>query len=206
MTIINLILGPVKFANYEIPSSINFGGAQALAVKQLVGGQRIVDAMGRLDDDIHFSGLFFGENAAFRAKFLDSLRVLGTPLPLTWSTFNYQVVIKDFKANFERYYQIPYSITLQVIQDLNKPFPLLLPVAFNDAILLAMTEANDLAALINSNDINTQLTLLQSAINAVPDFNVATSAQIASVMGPLNAAIGATNTTISTLMNASSFL
>lgn len=180
-----LTLGPVTFANYEIPQRINFGGQQALAVKQLVGGMRVVDAMGRLDDDISWSGLFFGSTATFRAKYLDYLRVQGNSMVLTWSQFNYQVIIKDFKPNFERTYQIPYTITVQVIQDLNKPFPVLLPVGYNDAIIGLLTEANDLAVEIANPSITSSMAILSAAINALPSVVDASSSQIAGLLSDI---------------------
>lgn len=206
MSRVFLTLGPITFQNDEVPERINFGGDQGLAVKQLIGGQRVVDALGRIDDDISFSGMFFGSNATFRAKFLDSLRVLGTKMTLTWSTFNFQVVIKSFKPSFERTYQIPFSITLQVVQDLNKPFLLLLPVGYSDAILAAMTAANDIATILQNPGIESSLLLVQDAINAIPDLGLGTNTQIASVLGPLGNSISLVSTTIETLMSGSSFL
>jgi hypothetical protein len=163
-----LTLGQVTFANFEIPERINFGGSQALAIKQLVGGQRVIDAMGRIDDDISWSGLMFESTASFRAQFLDNMRMTGAQIPLTWGIFNYLVVIKDFRASFERSYQIPYSITCTVIQNLNVPLPILLPVGYNDAIANIMAELNDLALLIANPSISSSMALLAAAINNVP--------------------------------------
>jgi len=196
-----LTLGPVTFANYEIPPSINFGGAQALSVKQLVGGMRVVDAMGRIDDDITWSGLFFGSTATFRARYLDYLRVQGNPMPLTWSQFNYQVVIKDFKCNFERTYQLSYTITVQVIQDLNKPFPTLLPVGYNDAISNLLVEANDLANAIANPSISNDLAILSAAINALPSVVDASQAQIADLLADIATTQGAVTAAINAIGN-----
>jgi len=196
-----LTLGPITFANYEIPQKINFGGTQALAVKQLVGGMRVVDAMGRLDDDITWSGLFFGSTSTFRARYLDFLRVQGNPMPLTWSQFNYQVVIKDFKASFERNYQIPYTITVQVIQDLNKPFPVLLPVGYNDAVIGLLTEANDLAVEIANPSITSAMAILSAAINALPSIVDASSSQIAGLLSDITNTQQAVTTAINAIGN-----
>lgn len=194
-----LRLGEVTFANFEIPEKINFGGDQSLAVKNLVGGQRVVDAMGRLDDDITWSGMFFGSTATFRARFLDAMRTQASKLPLTWSQFSFLVVIKSFKPSFEREYQIPYTITCTVVQDLTKPFPVLLPVAYNDAILNQLVLANDLASLVANPNVTNAMTLLSVAINNVADFNIATDTQIASVLSPLISAQQTVGTAISVL-------
>lgn len=192
-----LTLGPFTFANYEVPSSINFGGEQSLSDKKLVGGKRSIDAMGRVDDDITWSGMFRGSTATFRARFLDGLRTKGDQLALTWSQFNYNVVIKSFRCSFNAFYEIPYTITVSVIQDLNKPFPVLLPVAYNDAISAAMVEARDLAATIADPSISSALALLSVTINAIPSISNATSSVLATITGPLNSAIAAVGNYIS---------
>lgn len=201
-----LTLGTVVFSNFEIPERINFGGDQALAVHQLVGGKRVIDSLGRLDDDISWSGLMFESTATFRAQFLDQMRVQGLPLNLTWGQFNYQVVIKSFKASFERTYQIPYSITVTVIQDLNKPLPVIVPVAYNDAIIGMMAEANDLSTVINNPSVSNAMTLLSAAINDIPNFDSATSAELATIVVPLAFAQSAVTSALTALMSSTSFL
>jgi len=192
-----LTLGTFTFATYEIPERINFGGSQALSVKQLVGGQRIVDAMGRLDDDITWSGLFFGSTAVLRARFLDGMRIKGLPLLLTWSQFSYNVVIKDFKPSFERTYQVPYSITCQVIQDLTFPIPILVPVGYNDAVQTLLAKALDLALIAKNPSVSSALALLAAAINAIPDLGIASTAQLSTLLAPLLQAQSVTTGAIS---------
>jgi len=193
-----LTLGNVTFANFEIPERINFGGEQALAVKQLVGGQRVIDAMGRIDDDISWSGLMFESTASFRAQYLDNMRMIGAQLPLTWGIFNYLVVIKSFRANFERSYQIPYSITCTVIQNLNNPLPILLPVGYNDAIIAAMTQLNDLALLIKNPSITSAMALVASALNNIPSVQDATPTQLI----PLVSSIESAQSTIASVISS----
>ena len=53
-----LTLGDFEFARYEIPEQITFGGDQRLVVHELVGGTRVIDAMGRADAPLEWSGLF----------------------------------------------------------------------------------------------------------------------------------------------------
>lgn len=194
-----LTLGDVTFQNFEIPGAINFGGEQMLSVKKLVGGERIIDAMGRDDSDISWNALFQGSTANFRAAYLDGLRVKGKPLPLTWSQYNFIVLIKKFEPVFIRYYWLEYSITCTVIQDLNKPFPLLLPVAYDDAIQNALTEANDLAAVIANPSIISSLAILSESINAVASIENATASTITTITGPLDSAINVTSEQISEL-------
>lgn len=112
-----LLLGPVSFAGFEVPARIGFGGAQRLAVHQLPGGARVVDAMGRDDADIAWSGAFSGPDAADRARLLDLMRAEGTPLPLAWDAFCYTVVIAEFEAHYQHPNWVPYRIVCLVVLD-----------------------------------------------------------------------------------------
>jgi len=197
-----LTLGNITFQNFEVPESINFGGDQMLSVKRMVGGKREVQAMGRDDSDITWTGLFQGESANFRASYLDGQRVAGKPLPLFWSMYNYMVVIKNFHADFKRFYWIPYTITCTVVQDLNKPFPVLLPVAYDDAIRNAMTEANDIALLLKNPSISSSIALVGNAVNSVASFTNVTASVITKVSGPLSSAISTVSSSISSLSSS----
>jgi hypothetical protein len=112
-----LLLGPVVFRDFEVPERINFGGTQRLAVHELPGGARVIDALGRDDADIVFSGIFTGGDAMPRARALDELRALGTVLPLTWDVLTYSVVIRAFAAQYERAEWIPFRIACTVLRD-----------------------------------------------------------------------------------------
>ena len=112
-----LLLGPVLFQDFEVPGSIVWGGAQRLVVHRLAGGDRVIDALGRDDADISWSGVFTGENAVTRAQLLDTLRAAGGVLSLSWSTFFFSVVIVRFSAKYERENWIPYRIVCTVLQD-----------------------------------------------------------------------------------------
>jgi hypothetical protein len=112
-----LLLGPVQFDAFELPGQIRFGGAQRLAVHQLPGGVRVVDAMGRDDAQIVWRGAFSGADAVERARMLDLLRVAGSPLPLTWDGFCYTVLIARFDAEYTRPNWIPYGIACTVLRD-----------------------------------------------------------------------------------------
>jgi hypothetical protein len=117
MSDVFLVLGPVAFNDFEIPERIVFGGAQRLAVHKLPGGLRVIDALGRDDRELSWSGIFTGSNATERARLLDVLRVQGTVLPLTWDVFFYSVVIAAFEAEYRHGWWIPYRLTCTVLSD-----------------------------------------------------------------------------------------
>ncbi|MEJ0016748.1 MAG: hypothetical protein WDN25_09290 [Acetobacteraceae bacterium] len=112
-----LLLGPIAFRDFEVPAAINFGGRQRLALHRLPGGTRIIDALGRDDAQITFSGIFTGSDATLRARTLDELRVAAIALPLTWDVFFYTVMISEFHADYRGGSWIPYRIVCTVLQD-----------------------------------------------------------------------------------------
>lgn len=134
-----LLLGPILFQDFELPASITWGGAQSLTIHRLPGGARVIDAMGRDDADITWSGIFSGPNAAVRARELDLMRGDGSLWPLTWDSFFYSVVIARFEADHRRGNWVPYRITCTVLQD-EAAAVLQIPLS------LAVTEAQDLAS------------------------------------------------------------
>lgn len=109
--------GVFEFTAAEIPEQIAFGGDQLVAVHQLIGGARIVDAMGASDAPLTWKGWFLGASAEDRARFLDSVRRAGNTCTLTWSDYSYSVVVTGFSADYQKPYRIPYTITCTVVQD-----------------------------------------------------------------------------------------
>ena len=112
-----LYLGPVTFQDFEVPGRVVFGGRQLLAVHQLPGGGRVIDAMGRDDASLAWTGTFSGSSATARAMQLDLMRAQGQPWALTWDVLSYRVVISEFAASYERDNWIPYRIACSVIVD-----------------------------------------------------------------------------------------
>jgi hypothetical protein len=112
-----LTLGPVTFSAFEVPEQVRFGGRQALAVHTLPGGGRVIDALGRDDADIIWSGVFSGSDAADRARLLDTLRAEGAMLTLSWDAFFYTVVIAQLDLEYRHSWWIPYRIVCTPVRD-----------------------------------------------------------------------------------------
>lgn len=136
MSDITLLLGPIAFQDFEVPSRITFGGAQRLAIHRLPGGARVIDALGRDDAELSFTGIFSGTDATLRARAIDELRSAGLPLPLTWNVFFYTVIIDTFEADYRTENWIPYRIRCTVLRDeasaLIQPFVSLAAAAYAD--------------------------------------------------------------------------
>jgi hypothetical protein len=112
-----LLLGPVLFQDFELPERIGWGGAQRLTLHRLPGGARVIDAMGRDDAEISWTGVFSGSEGAWRARLVDLMRAEGGVWPLVWDSFFYSVVVSGFRADYARANWIPYRITCTVLRD-----------------------------------------------------------------------------------------
>lgn len=108
-------IGSIDLQDFEVPSSIRFGGRHRLAVHILSNGKRAVERLGPEDGEIVFSGTFSGPNAESRVKLFDNLRLSGEMVWLTWASFRRRVVVKSFAANYHSPWWIPYHIVCTVV-------------------------------------------------------------------------------------------
>lgn len=189
-------LGSFVFSDLEVPQQINFGGMQQLVQHDLIGGVRVVDALGASDSDITWSGLMTGPSALARAQAINQLRASGQKLSLKWFNLNYNVVIQNFQANTERFYQVTYTITLRVISDGANPVSTQNLQGFNEAINNDLATATAITSQVNIPGVNATMNVLAGAIHAVSSFNGASPSAIATITVPLNNAIGAVQTAL----------
>ncbi|MHB8914417.1 MAG: hypothetical protein ACYC4K_01240 [Thiobacillus sp.] len=108
--------GPFVFTGAEAPQHIAHGGSQALSRDRLIGGRKIVRALGPDESDISFSGIFAYQGTA-RSDFLDSLRRRGDVCTLTWDNRRMLVIISEYQPDYHKPYQIGYSITFCVVSN-----------------------------------------------------------------------------------------
>ncbi len=96
------------------------------------------------------------------------------------------MVVQDFKAYTERFYQVGYKISCLVVSDGNNPFGLILQIlGFTSAILNDFNTANGISSGLAFPNLTTSMNSLGTSLNAVPSFNGASPATIAGVIGPL---------------------
>jgi len=196
-----LQLGTFSFGSLEVPAEIGFGGAQRLSVHELVGGTRVVDAMGRSDRPLSWSGLLLGEQALQRARFLDGLRIAGASLELSWSELRYLVVVREFDATFQRAYQIPYRISCEVVADLAAPVTSPGTTPVDEQVNADAAQATELVAEVGDSRLTGLMGTLNSAIKAVSSFAHAAQSTISSVLQPLAAVQAQVTTLIASTAN-----
>lgn len=208
-----LVLGAFTFASLEIPEEIVIGGTQRLSIHELVGGTRVIDAMGRSDHQLAWSGLLLGSGkdsngyqvataATDRARFLDTLRASGVPQLLTWASFNYLVVVREFTANYKKKYHIPYHIVCEVIADQTSPVTSSGLPPVDQAITDDSAAATSLTASIGDPTLNAAMSSLNTAIAAVSSFAHAAQSTINAVLQPLAAVQARVGVLITSTANA----
>lgn len=204
-----LFLGDMEFQDTEIPAEIRdaVGGEQRLVIHELVGGKRQIDAMGGFCLPKAWSGWLRGPQALERARYLDTMRVQGKPLTLMWSEFIYVVVIRSFRADFQRFYQLPYSIVLEVVEDLGQPVLSLGTDSLDSLIGADMTVAGGLVDGLSMGSITAAFAPVKAAVSAVSSFANAAQSTLNSVLQPIAALRNEVQTAVvsvnNTLVNVS---
>jgi hypothetical protein len=193
--IVILTLGAVIFQDFEIPSSIRGGGSQQLDIKKFLGGTRTIDAMGRDEDPIAWSGRFRGSTAESRCQQLNGMRIVGQPVELTWSSFRYQVVIEKFTFDYESPLEIPYQISLSVLVDQTVPIPSLLQT-IDEIFGTNLATATNLGADANVAGVTTSLNQLETTASTIQTLSGSNSAVLSGLTQDIVSAQGATQTAI----------
>lgn len=182
-----LVLGDFEFARFEIPEQIGFGGEQKLNVHELIGGTRIIDAMGEVPAALEWSGFFVGINALDRALYLDGLRKAGRQHALSWSALRYTVIIRRLECQFQRFYRLPYRITCEVVSDDTTPVADLAAPSPEQLIGDDLGAAGLLADVIGDEALSGLMAGLSTAVSVAGALSVAAPSAIRGILQPLAA-------------------
>ena len=170
--------GRFIFSGAEVPEKITIGGDQMLTTHKLVGGLRVVEAMGPDDHALSWSGWFLGaadahgdlpdaKSATGRARFLDYVRRTGLPCTLTWGEFSYLVVVSKFTADYEKPYKVPFQITCEVVQDRTQDVSAIADASPADAVNADAATLGTLAAAVGIPALSAAVAAATSALAAV---------------------------------------
>lgn len=144
----------IEFLDTELPEKLPFGGDQLTEVHQLIGGRRVLDAMGPSDMPLTWSGVFLTASAVDRARFCDTLRRTGEQCDLSWDEFIYTGAVTRFEADY-RFggLYIPYQITFTVGADQTAFLTSAPPPSVQAQVTTDMNSANTLAGLIGDSSL-----------------------------------------------------
>lgn len=182
-----LKLGNFQFKDLEVPESIPFGGTQKLAMHDLVGGTRVIDSMGAFCGPVEWSGWLLGKDALARARQLDDLRERGASLLLQWSEIYYAIVIRDFRADFQRAYKIPYKIVCEVASDLSKFAGSDAGQSIDRQIKSDAAAVTDMGSAIGDGALSGLIDSANSAIDTVASFANAAQSTLSNVLQKVTA-------------------
>jgi hypothetical protein len=148
----------VDLQDFEVPTSVRFGGNYRLAVHRLSSGRRIIEQLGPDDTEIRFAGTFAGPQADDRVRDMNNLRLSGQSTWLTWGTFRSRIIIKTFSADYRSPWWIPYQISCLVTHQ-----PGTFQSAPADGAALLALDLSAALSLVAGTGI--PLTSLQTALN-----------------------------------------
>jgi LysM repeat protein len=111
----NLTLGSVEFNLDELPEEINFGGTQAIALRQFPGGGIDIQPMGAFDDPIAWQGTFIYTDALQRCIQVGMMRIKAAPVKLTLGQISRMVLVTKFVYHYQNDFNIPYEIECQPV-------------------------------------------------------------------------------------------
>lgn len=188
MTDLTLTLGGVEFQDFEIPDAIRgFGGEQMLNVHRLPGGARVIDAMGRDDGQIEWSGRFRGSDALSRARAVDELRIAGQSVFLSFGDVLETVLVHRFSYSIERLYEVPYVLVLEVLSDDSSSAQGDGP-GVDEMIDGDSDSLGTLGSGIGDSGLSGALSSVTGAVSQVQSFATAAREQLATVTAPIQTA------------------
>jgi hypothetical protein len=193
MTDGSVVLGGFVFFDHEVPNTLPFGGTQEYKKQVMVGGQKVVDAMGPNNDDISWSGRFRGAAAIGRASSVKAMMDAGAQVTLTWLGISRTVLITKFEPTTDKFYEVPYRITCCVVDDQSGGGGI---ISSLDSLV-----GGDLAAAVNIlpstvGIVSTAISGLSAAVAAVPILQWAAGAVLAPVLTAAQTASTAISSTI----------
>ena len=113
-----LVLGGIAFTGFSPPQAMPFGGRQAMVVHKLPGGSRVIDLLGPDEEQIHWTGFFYGNDAYSNAMALDAMRASGQLQVLSFGGQSRLVIIEEFIPRIRRLpVWVEYGISLTVYQN-----------------------------------------------------------------------------------------
>jgi hypothetical protein len=154
----SISIGTIDLQDFEVPSSVRFGGRQRLAVHRLSDGRRIVESLGPDDGEISFHGTASGADADSRVRGINRLRLSGEAVWLTWESFRYRVVIKSLVMEYQSPWWIPFRVSCVVVDQEGTS-------ANAGSALWAMISADLGSAISAVGDQSTDLGALQAVLS-----------------------------------------
>jgi hypothetical protein len=178
-----ITIGSISLQDFEVPTSVRFGGKQRMVIHRTSDGTRTIEPLGPDDDEICFEGIFSGANAETRARALDNLRLSGTAVWLTWQSFRYKIIVEDFSAAYHSRWWISYRLSCVVA---HQSGVISSPLLTTQALILGALASAE-GALLGTNIDTSALSSAVSSSDALTPGSAANSRAVTSANGSLSA-------------------
>jgi len=107
-------LGSLVLSGPEVPDELVIGGRQILIIHRLLGGGRVIDAIGNDPARLVLTGRFIGPMATSRARRLEAMREAAQVLAFSVADLSARVWIAEFSWSYQARGTIcPYRLVLE---------------------------------------------------------------------------------------------
>lgn len=175
-----VVIGGMVLTGLEVPDALVVGGRQNLVVHRLLGGGRVIDALGNDPDRLTLHGRFVGPEAQARAQAVERMRMAGAPVAFSAAGIGCQVWVAQFSYAYEARGAIcAYRLVLE------RP---------SAAVSGAGSGGGATASALLGEDLGSALSSVTSAINGISSGAYVLSGQLGTVVGqvtPLATVLGA---------------
>lgn len=111
-----LTVGNIKFPSWSVPDELEIGAVeQLIAVINLLGGGRVVQALGVQPKQITFKAELWGSGVASIIQDMRAYVVSGQPQTVTFLTESWSCIVKEFIPTYKFQWRSGYEIVLEPI-------------------------------------------------------------------------------------------
>jgi hypothetical protein len=148
-----LTLGGVQFQTQQAPEDFPIGAIeQRLAIIELAGGGRVVQAMGAQPKPVTWKGRFYANEVATVIPALQGYAVDGRERLLTWGREQWYCIVKDVTPTYKFAFYSLYDITVEITRAANGILTIASPLSVDTQVQALVTSANISAAAILAAD------------------------------------------------------
>lgn len=109
-----VVLGDLILSGAEVPDELVMGGRQLLVIHRLLGGGRVIDAVGNDPARLVLTGRFLGPLATLRARRVEAMREASRALSFSVADLSARVWIAEFTWSYQAQGTIcPYRLVLE---------------------------------------------------------------------------------------------
>ena len=195
-----LTLGSVIFDDFQAPPELALIGQQKVAVHDMIGGSRRVQALGVVWKPISFEGIFWGNKAFSTMHQLERMQAEATPQSLSYLDYAFLVVVSEVEARIKHQNRIDYKVTVEVVQETAgvslTGTAQSLDAAINRANVAAAAQLQSIIAndSVNGPGLSTSYTTMTKAVDAAGPAASASGATATAALSAISTAVMAAQT------------